>query len=979
MRRKQKSSSGTINGEVQSKESKKDNSEPFTHFDYDTTGKSNEPADFVLPEPSPVAHGNTVTDTALLFDHQLPEPSPVVEVKKYDDIAVNSIQKCTPEESTKTEAPNKFYLEELEDDYIHIEENINNDNRVEATHCTKFNVYIEQSEPCPPGEDVNSIDRDLMNSAIESNRHVEYEVTDVLKDELVEQEIMNASDSTQDCMKEKNNEFFREIDDMEPPGEEEIEMLTEIPVIRIRSRSNSSSSSSSRSSYSSRSRSRSTSRRRSKSELGGRSKSRCSSRNSYSTDDDIEIIEDTNAISEKTVDKNIKSANSSCKDNNDEEIEVELEYVKNQTTERKSRWQAGTELERPIQRNANQHCYVRSSKTDPIHDQSGGIYRFNNDRPGDQRNKWYSRKYGNWSERRAQRDTVWSTIKTHYSKGAGDNNSNKSQKYQDPNYKDSHGSYSYQNDNNDYSGISDGCNDFGSEDQYQYDHYESKMFSATNQSSESRHNSQSKSNSESKNLCGLPANTTRFLNQQILRPGKYLLVTWDMEAAGGSIYQLGGWSGHGDHVHCMVTPQLEADLQRAKHHPDYPLVVMAGSQFVRHANSGQFLQAVTEGEAIFRFMRFLETCKNRTRPAYDGVVLVSHNSTNVSMFLKTFKKYKMYVKLSQLVSAIGDINKYLRSVDSSKCDFSFARLYESVLRRPMYPRQPMGDDKTRLCHEILNKLFEGGTNYNNFYKMWCQPLHSASIESLVNLKTVEEKEEMFQHMEESITRQLVKEQIEYNHHDPDIRRKDSPAHVSRSIIQLLVASGFQFEQLMLLVQNKGLGVLELELRTGFLKQMSGLSRTLVDRSVMGTRLVVEYFRMYGNMSLNQITGVRREAESYQEQQSPHHGQDRPEYLTQCRNFTQLEAFLFRKFDRSPELRQACQLSIKILEDNKFTPDFLIERHRAGGHNNDWFTSHIEGIKVQFPTANVHVISRSISDWCQEQVGLGVRSRKEIDR
>ena len=76
------------------------------------------------------------------------------------------------------------------------------------------------------------------------------EVRDLLHDELLVQEIMN----TEDCdgaVTKKDGVGAEDTahDDLEPPGEEELEILEEIPVISIRSRSNSSSS---RSSYSSR-------------------------------------------------------------------------------------------------------------------------------------------------------------------------------------------------------------------------------------------------------------------------------------------------------------------------------------------------------------------------------------------------------------------------------------------------------------------------------------------------------------------------------------------------------------------------------------------------------------------------------------------------------------------------------------------------------------------------------------------------------
>ena len=135
-----------------------------------------------------------------------------------------------------------------------------------------------------------------------------------LEDELLEDEI-NSPVPGQDAdnvEKTSQAEDKVEEEDVEPPGEEEIEMLQEIPVIRLRSRSSSSSS------YSSDSRSRSRSRSR---------------RRSYSTDEDIEIIEDSTTAAEKTpVKESDKSPNSTQKNSraqntegaDDDILEVEV-------------------------------------------------------------------------------------------------------------------------------------------------------------------------------------------------------------------------------------------------------------------------------------------------------------------------------------------------------------------------------------------------------------------------------------------------------------------------------------------------------------------------------------------------------------------------------------------------------------------------------------------------------------------------------
>ena len=53
----------------------------------------------------------------------------------------------------------------------------------------------------------------------------------------------------------------------------------------------------------------------------------------------------------------------------------------------------------------------------------------------------------------------------------------------------------------------------------------------------------------------------------------------------------------------------------------------------------------------------------------------------------------------------------------------------------------------------------------------------------------------------------------------------------------LLTAGFQFDQLLSMTKTRGLSALELQLRTVFLGQMAGhtRSRDMVDRTVMATR------------------------------------------------------------------------------------------------------------------------------------------------
>ena len=108
-------------------------------------------------------------------------------------------------------------------------------------------------------------------------------------------------------------------------------------------------------------------------------------------------------------------------------------------------------------------------------------------------------------------------------------------------------------------------------DRFNYnDGYDSHSFA-----SEKDH--QQRPGSSSDNLRRLPGGQADG-GDQSLRPGRYLLVTWDTEILpGGGLYQLAALSSHGDSLHCVVEQRgREEDLHQAKHHPNFPLVILSG-------------------------------------------------------------------------------------------------------------------------------------------------------------------------------------------------------------------------------------------------------------------------------------------------------------------------------------------------------------------------------------------------------------------
>ena len=89
------------------------------------------------------------------------------------------------------------------------------------------------------------------------------------------------------------------------------------------------------------------------------------------------------------------------------------------------------------------------------------------------------------------------------------------------------------------------------------------------------------------------------------------------------------------------------------------MIFYSGSQYVCHPTTVQFLSCVSERDAIIKFLRLLETAKNRTRPAYDGVILASHSLDTVPTFIKIVKRHSLYDKLLHLVSGVISLAKVI--------------------------------------------------------------------------------------------------------------------------------------------------------------------------------------------------------------------------------------------------------------------------------------------------------------------------------
>ena len=83
-------------------------------------------------------------------------------------------------------------------------------------------------------------------------------------------------------------------------------------------------------------------------------------------------------------------------------------------------------------------------------------------------------------------------------------------------------------------------------------------------------------------------------------------------------------------------------------------------------------------------------------------------------------------------------------------------------------------------------------------------------------------------------------------------RQASPKLVASAVIRILISAGFSFDQLLDMVKARGIGDLELQLRTAFLGMMAGQSRQVVDQTILATRLVVKFFHINCGRTLEDL-------------------------------------------------------------------------------------------------------------------------------
>ena len=136
---------------------------------------------------------------------------------------------------------------------------------------------------------------------------------------------------------------------------------------------------------------------------------------------------------------------------------------------------------------------------------------------------------------------------------------------------------------------------------------------------------------------------------------------------------------------------------------------------VRHPTTGRYMKCIGERETLQGFVDFLEKGRNRVRwsvnfafdwwkfiqvrPAYDGVVLLSHLPEVIPQLLKSLQRWSnlcslefqfklflngfrwgLYNQFQRSVASIGDLSTYLSTEHQHRCEIliGFQRHYFMV-------------------------------------------------------------------------------------------------------------------------------------------------------------------------------------------------------------------------------------------------------------------------------------------------------------
>ncbi len=195
--------------------------------------------------------------------------------------------------------------------------------------------------------------------------------------------------------------------------------------------------------------------------------------------------------------------------------------------------------------------------------------------------------------------------------------------------------------------------------------------------------------------------------------------------------------------------------------PDRLTLVNVGDTWkARNPETKNIVNLVSEDEALVGLLNMLERGIQTSRPAFDGVVMLSHDLEHVPMLLKTIKLKGLTERFEKLVKGIGDLCTYLDACHSNKFknDLDLESVSKTVFGEPV-AKENWCDTRSMAVFRTLEKLLGSDPKFANFFSTFTSPLDSRKVRRLATTRTIAERLELCLPLKQYLSEQLAAQQV----------------------------------------------------------------------------------------------------------------------------------------------------------------------------------------------------------------------------
>jgi hypothetical protein len=195
-----------------------------------------------------------------------------------------------------------------------------------------------------------------------------------------------------------------------------------------------------------------------------------------------------------------------------------------------------------------------------------------------------------------------------------------------------------------------------------------------------------------------------------------------------SPYQLGAYSSIGDTFMKCILPEHVTDL--AENYTRMPLIRIGG-RYAVHNRQTQMLENCAELAVVLHaFLEFLEKTRQRVRPAYDGVMLLSFNPDATPALLQQLERCNLSGRFWRTVAGLGHLTQYIKEACWNRDEFqshasrdvslemiSMEDAYMCAFKKRIGSENMFCDLKSNYCYQILLQLLQQEPTYQNFFRV----------------------------------------------------------------------------------------------------------------------------------------------------------------------------------------------------------------------------------------------------------------------